>query len=343
MPLDNPNPLSDIYPLHSGFTGAVMYDTGDTFLIRAKDCNVSAKQEINAIDDVDGSIDKTRYTLAPFVIDGSFSFALDQSQTADSFAVFEQIFNDAVLRDGHGNMAAADRKLHVRYYSGVAFTYSHLVIDTLTLEVSQSSELTASATVKGRGRQPLTSGDQPNLDSSSDLAPVRAIMFNDVFITLSPTSVPGAHTIGAAVTSEVVRSFKMDIANNTELIYTLSSSLNPFDIIAKKRDITGSVTFAGRNSELADWAVSHEDSAQSAVDLEFAVRFSAEQPAIALFKLRGVVFQMEELSITNDLVETTMNFRAYGDQGFGYEAITGWQVDTNANADTTGFPFENNI
>jgi len=345
MSLDNPV-INDANPVHAGFTGAVMYDTGvNTYLIRAKDCNVNAKQEINALDDVDGAIDKTRYTLMPYMIDGSLSFALDQSQDADSFAVFEQLFNDAVVRNAHGNMGATDRMLHVRYYPGAAYKYQHMVIDTFTLEVTQSSELTASVTMKGRGRQDISGGGpHPNFDSGQDLAPVRAIMFNDVFITIKPNSLGGGanvNTIDENITSEVIRSFKLDVANNTEFIYTLSSSLNPYDIIAKKRDITGSMTFAGRQKQLAEWVVAHEGNAQSAVDIDFAVRFSDASPALTLFTLKGVVFQIEEISITNDLVETTMNYRAYGDQGFNYEAISGWQSSDSANDGVSGIPFQN--
>ena len=341
MSLQDPQ-MNGAFPVHAGFSGAVTYGSlGNTYLIRAKDCNVNAKQEINAIDDVDGAIDKTRYTLSPYQIEGSFSFALDQSQDADSFAVFEQIFNDAVLRDSHGNMASKDqgRNLHVRYYPGASYTYLHTVIDQLSLEVTESSELTANVTVKGRGRTD-TAMETPNLDSGQDLAPVRAIMFNDISIKFSQSSLGGGdnvNTIDTDFESTVVRSFKMDIANNTDFVYTLSSSLTPYDIIAKKRDITGSVTFAGKNEQLATFAISHEDNAQSALDMTFSVKFSANSPPLDLFVLKGVVFQIEEMSITNDLVESTMNFRAYGEQGFNYEAISGFQDDSSANAENLPF------
>tara|TARA_Y100000034_G_C6896101_1_gene413157 strand:- start:735 stop:1772 length:1038 start_codon:yes stop_codon:yes gene_type:complete len=343
MSLQDP-PINNAFPAHAGFSGAVMYSAaGSNYLIRAKDCSVNAKQEINAIDDIDGAIDKTRYTLSPYQIEGSLSFALDQSQTADSFAVFEQLFKDAVERDSHGNMLSksTDRSLHVRYYPGASYTYLHVLIDQLSLEVSEGSELTASATVKGRGRTDVAQA-VPNLDSGQDLAPVRAIMFNDISVTFSPSTISGANTIDSSFTSTVVQSFKLDIANNTDFVYTLASSLSPYDIIAKKRDITGSITFLGKNDQLAPFATMHEHSAQSAVDMTFSIKFSADAPPVDLFQLKGVVFQIEEISVSNDLITSTMNYRAYGEQGFGYEAISGFGEDGSGSpANSANYPFGN--
>ena len=332
------NPPAVTIPTRAGFSGAVAYDVqGVQYMIRAESCDVVAKQEINALPDVDGAIDHTRYSLAPFAIDGNLQFALDQSQTADSFAVFEKLFNDAVLRRSDGNLKSRneDRRLHVRYYPGYSYTYLDMAINTLQLTVAQGDVLKAQANMMGRGRIPMASGDSPNFDANSDLAPVRAIQFNDIEIAIVPDSVIGG--ISETITSTVVRNFDMTINNNCEYVYTLSSALTPYDIIAKKREISGSVTFAGRQDELALWASEHETRAQSAVDLVFRIKFGPST-TIDLFKLKGVVAQIESVAITNSLVETSMNFRAYGHQGFNFEAISGFQTP-NVSANDGILPF----
>tara|TARA_Y100000034_G_scaffold87954_1_gene105516 strand:+ start:4438 stop:5460 length:1023 start_codon:yes stop_codon:yes gene_type:complete len=320
-------------PARAGFSGAVAYDvSGVQHMIRAESCDVTAKQDINAIPDVDGAIDHTRYSLQPYAIDGNIAFALDQSQTADSFLVFEQLFNDAVLRDSTGQLEATDRRLHVRYYPGYSYTYLDMHINTFNLSVSQGDVLKATASMMGRGRK--ANEFQPNFDQNSDLAPVRVIQFNDIEIAILPDSSMASTdaTISEPITSTVVRSFDMSINNNCEAIYTLSSALTPYDIIAKKREISGSFTFAGKQDELAEWATAHESRAQSSVDLIFRVKFGSDT-TVDLFRLKGVVPQIESVNITNDLVETTMNWRAYGNQGFEFEAISGFNnINTNANA-----------
>ncbi|MDP6771378.1 MAG: phage tail tube protein, partial [Anaerolineales bacterium] len=248
---------------------------GVPYMIRAESCDVIVKQDIQTIGDVDGSIDYTRYMLQPFDVSGSLSFPLDQSQAADSFAVFEKLYNDAVLRRSEdGNLRSKNeggRRLHVRYYPGFSYTYLDILINSFQLSVSQGDVLKATVNMMGRGRIPMDPSDAPTLDATSDLAPVRAIQFNDVEVVIVPDGDIGG--ISEEISTEIVRSFEVTINNNCEHVYTLSSSLTPYDIIAKKREITGSVTFAGRQDDLAVWAAEHEARAQSAVDLVFRVKF----------------------------------------------------------------------
>jgi hypothetical protein len=332
------NPPNNVIPVRAGFSGAVAYDVqGVPYMIRAESCDVIVKQDIQPVGDVDGAIDHTRYTLQPFDISGSLSFALDQSQAADSFAVFEKMYNDAVLRRADGNLQSRseDRRLHVRYYPGFSYTYLDMAINSFKLSVSQGDVLKATVNMMGRGRIPMDPSDAPALDETSDLSPVRAIQFNDVEIAIIPD--PDIGGINETITSTIVRSFEVTINNNCEHVYTLSSSLTPYDIIAKKREITGSVTFAGRQDDLAVWAAEHEARAQSAVDLVFRVKFGPAT-TVDLFKLKGVVAQIESTAITNDLVETSMNFRAFGHQSFNFEAISGFN-DTNNSANDGILPF----
>tara|TARA_Y100000034_G_scaffold54409_1_gene66682 strand:- start:3290 stop:4327 length:1038 start_codon:yes stop_codon:yes gene_type:complete len=334
------NPPNNIIPARSGFTGAVAYEIlGVPYMIRAESCDVIVKQDIQTIGDVDGSIDYTRYMLQPFDVSGSLSFPLDQSQAADSFAVFEKLYNDAVLRRSEdGNLRSKNeggRRLHVRYYPGFSYTYLDILINSFQLSVSQGDVLKATVNMMGRGRIPMDPSDAPTLDATSDLAPVRAIQFNDVEVVIVPDGDIGG--ISEEISTEIVRSFEVTINNNCEHVYTLSSSLTPYDIIAKKREITGSITFAGRQDDLALWASEHETRAQSAVDLVFRVKMDAAT-TIDLFRLKGVIAQIESAAITNDLVETSMNFRAFGHQNFNFEAISGFN-DTDNSANDGILPF----
>jgi len=339
------NPQDNVIPVRAGFAGAVSYQAqGIHYMVRAESCDINAKQEINALPDVDGAIDHTRYWLSPFAIDGNLTFPLDSAQDSDSFAVFERFYTDAVLRKADGNLQtrSENRKLHVRYYPGYSYTYLDMAIDSFGLSVSQGDVLKATVGMKGRGRQNMETGDQPNFDATEDLAPVRAIQFNDIEIMISPSEgIEGKGGMTEDIISKVVRSFDMTINNNTEYVYTLSSALTPYDIIAKKREITGSIQFAGVQEHLAAWAATHETRAQSAVDLTLRVKFGPST-TIDLFKLRGVVFQIETVSITNDLVETVMNYRAYGHQGFNFEAISKFtDTSSSANDDVLPFHFHN--
>jgi len=337
------NPPANAEPVRAGFSGAVSYDVqGVKYMIRAESCDVIAKQDINTVGDVDGAIDHTRYVLQPFDISGNIQFALDQSQSADSFAVFQQLYQDAVLRRDDGNLLSRsfDRELHVRYYPGFSYTYLDMAINTFKLSVSQGDVLKASVSMMGRGRKQMEPGDSPNFDASDDLAPVRVIQYNDVEIEIKKDGdLDGGGGLGDDIISTVVRSFDMEINNNCELIHTLSNALTPYDIIAKKREITGSVTFAGKQDELANWAESHETRTQSGCDLIFRVKFN-NSTTIDLFKLRGVIFQIESVSLTNDLIETTCNYRAYGHQAFNFEAISGFGTSSGTSANDSILPFD---
>ena len=97
------------------------------------------------------------------------------------------------------------------------------------------------------------------------------------------------------------------------------------------------MTFAGRQDQLAEWASEHEIREQSACNLIFRVKFGPAT-TIDLFILKGVVMQIESVAITNDLVETTVNYRAFGHQGFNYEAISGFGA-TGSSANDDILPF----
>jgi hypothetical protein len=341
--IQNPDlTTSNSFPIRSGYQGAVVYETSEgDFLIRTTSCTMVGSQEITAVDDIDGSIDKTRYYLQPFRATGAVDFHVDQSNSVDTIDLFNIMFRDAVKRQADGRLwtRGKNHSLLVRYYPGLVYRFIDVAINKMTLSLDTKTPLKVSVDMMARGRS-RPDDTQTDLGTVGYAAPVRVITFNDVSIGVESDTSELATNTREITKLNAVEGFSLVIDNQLEEVFTVSGDLTPYDLVAKKRNITGSINFYGRSDELADFAEAHELYPRSSVTLAFIVRIG--NSTVTLFRLTGVIFKLDNLQITNNVLKSTMNFIALGNQNFGYEGISGLGTASNEGfneADGHPYPF----
>jgi len=253
-------------------------------------------------------------------------------------------------RTAGGRLAWTDGRIDVRYANHAAFEFRKALVNTLSVSVTQSDIITADIDIIGESRVVLP--DPLNqLPISDFLSPARILTWND--ITVSGVAGCGSpnEQENRLFGSAQVREFSFEINNNAERYYSLNGRLVPIDINASKREITGSITLLGLQANLRDRAEKQQDQftrkdeirmmffvgdeavtvneggTQAGVSRDWFATTDTPQlhnsNAVPFFwkKFTGVIFRIEEMSLTNDVFESTVNWLALGNDQEGYLAI----------------------
>lgn len=348
-------------PVFSGFSGFVVYESNiqgsiSKYLIRAESCSLKGSQEVTPIEDIDGSVDMTRYRLQPFRAEGDIKFPLDAAPGNMGYEAFARLYSDAVERSKDGRLKTREvpgsRNVLIRYNSELSYRFLDVAVNKMTLECSAENPLNISASLVARGREGPFNGTAAQVGNGLDevapssgrtnAAPVRVVTYNDVSIDVESAPLSGGgivvNTPPSITRLPLIRSFSVTIDNKVQAVHTLSGTLAAYDLVAAKRSITGQIAFYGRNRDIADYALFNEIGQTSRCNLSFNVRFG--NVTKTLFKLRGVVFKLEQMDIRNQTLESTMDFMAFGDQEFNYEAISALETpNQSANGSQHPYPF----
>jgi len=176
------------------------------------------------------------------------------------------------------------------------------------------------------------------------LSPARVLTWNDITVNALQGCGQDDH---ALFFSNQVREFNMDINNNADRFYTFNGSLFPMDINVGQREITGSITLMGLAERLRQLSESNQNRFTEKNEIRIAIYVGnntfeggsftardwlgaigtpqADAPsgdAIFFKKLTGVVFEIEEMAMTNDVFETTINWHALANDQFNYTAFS---------------------
>jgi len=278
----------------------------------------------------------------------SLSSVRSQGEDSEAGKMILMLWCWATSRSPEGRMAFDDVNLNVRYANHAAFQYNLCMVNELALSVTQGDQIELTVSVMGRGRLPLNAAPQvaasaTGLPTLTDyLAPARILTWNDVSIT-GITGCSGLNPGSALFFSNTVRDWKLNIANNLDRFYTFNGSLFPTDLNAGVRDVTGSLEFMG----LSDTLREHTSRSTSISGLQshfteknelrfafyvgeetyagsgsFAQRDwtgdSAPYSPIFARRLLAVIFEIEEMSLSNDLFVTTVNYHAMANDDDGY-------------------------
>jgi hypothetical protein len=345
-------------PAYAGYSGFVTYEANiggalNKYLIRADSCTLKGTQNIDTIRDIDGSIDATRYALKPFELNGEISFKLDSAPDSVGYQAFSRIYKDTVERSADGRLKIREvpgcRNMLVRYNGEVSYRYLDLVPSRMVITCNAGDTLNVQVAFMGRGREGPFDGTSAimgdglgsSVGGKVNVAPVRVVTYNDVTIDIEQSPISTGVVVNTPPNISrlpLVKSFSVTIDNQVEAVHTLSGTLAAYDLVAKKRMITGRIDFLGRNRDIADYAMYNEIGQTSRANLLFNVRFG--NVTKTLFKLRGVVFKLESMDLTNDVLNSSMDFMALGDQAFNYEAISALETPgTNANGAQHPYPF----
>jgi len=276
----------------------------------------------------------------PNSFDGCPGVADLQSGVAGS--LLNNLWCWSTARGSQGRLLYDDAEIDIRYANHAGFKFDTAVVNTLTMKVAQSEAVTFDINVYGRGRKTLPdpqSGSGPsNPQIERFLAPARVLTWNDVTIN----GVGGCSNPEDLFFSNQVRTFDMEIANHADRFYSLNGSLFPIDINVSKREITGSMTLLGLQDRLRELSETNQDRFTEKNEIRIAFYIgddafngtnfeqrdwlgsqgtSAPSNAIFAKRLTSVVFQIEELKLTNDVFESTVNWKALANDQEGFEAV----------------------
>ena len=268
-------------------------------------------------------------------------------------------------RGPQGRLVYDDASLDVRYANHAAFRFDRVLVNTLSMTAAQSDAINFDVNVIGRARIPAADVvDWPEIDGGSGnkgpdiipfLSPARVLTWNDITVN----GVQGcAGTFTPLFYSNQVREFSFEINNNADRFFGLGGSLFPIDINVGKREITGSLTLMGLQEALRRRADTNASRFTSKDEIRMAFYVGSEtyNPSTGLFNSRdwvsansptdsifakkfvGVVYNIETMTLTNELYETTVEWRALADDTENYEAIAGSSAGQEPGSPSCYFP-----
>lgn len=348
-------------PVYSGYSGFIIYEANiqggiSKYTLRAESCTLKGQQDIETIKDIDGSVDNSRFALKPFMAQGDVVFALDAAPESMGYECFSRLYSDTVERSNDGRLKTREvpgsRNMLIRYNSELSYRFLDLAVQKMVIDCSAEQPLKITTSFMARGREGPFGGTAAQVGNGLEetapgsgainTAPVRVVTYNDVSIDVESSPLSGSgivvNTPPNITRLPLVKSFQVTLDNQLQAVHTLSGTLAAYDLVASKRIITGSISFYGRNRDIADYALFNEIGQTSRCNLAFNVRFG--NVTKTLFKLRGVVFKLEQMDLRNETLESTMEFMAFGDQNFQYEAISALESpNLNANGVKHPYPF----
>jgi hypothetical protein len=329
IPLSNPkynNP-----PAYMGYVGFVRFlptfftsagfNSIDGYIIRAKSADINVKQDVTKPEVIDSRFDRTVYQLGPKEIDGTIEFPAVYEASGGKNIV-ECLYKHCIYRE---DTSLKDFNMDVKYASSATapqqaeFSYNGCVVNSFTFSVAQSAEVDIRIEVIGLDRE-YKKLDAPAggtwattnaklVNSGNKVGNTRIVTWNDARVEL----LKGSRGLFNTISGQYVRSFEATINNNAERFYTLNGQLFPQAIAPKKRDITGKIVLMGRHSELAALAWENEKYSSEDTFLKFGFVGRSNQGISTVadgfgVTLPNIICQIEEMSLTNELFETTVNW-----------------------------------
>ena len=268
-------------------------------------------------------------------------------RTGTAGTLLDTLWCWTTARSSHGRLQWTG-DMDIRYANHAAFTFTKAVVNSLSMTVTHSDIASFDLDVIGAARN-LTI-DPFNEPAITDiLSPARVLTWNDVTVSGVAGCGSSSSDTDRLFESAQLREFSFEINNNAERYYSLNGRLFPIDINVSKREITGSITLLGLQERLRERAEAQQDNftrkdeirmmffvgdeAVSGVGLNAATVSrdwfaltdtpTTESGAIPFFwkKFTGVIFKIEEMTLTNDVYETTVNWLALGNDQEGYLAV----------------------
>ena len=330
-----------------------------THILRVTSADVNLSQDITMPDVIDGRIDRTVYQLGPKIVEGTLSMPLiadipspgvgqeittpcpSPADLTEAGALLDNIWCWATSRGDHGRLYYDDTNLLIRYANHAAFTFDKTIVNTLSMTIAQSEAVSWDIAVIGNSRSPMHNPvpwTDPDALIEPFLSPARVMTWNDVTIN----GMGGCARENELFHSNQVREFNMEINNNADRFFSLNGSLFPIDINVGQREITGSLTLMGYQHRLREVAETNQDFFTEKNEIRMAFYIGDDTydvgtqtftprdwigtnppvPAIFQKKLASVIFRIEEVSMTNDVLETTVNYLALANDQEGFEAVS---------------------
>ena len=288
------------------------------YVFRALSADISVKQEITKPEVVDSRYDRTAYQLGPKLIDGSINFPVVYEVNSDSTeTLFELMYRYAVTRQSGGLLSPFN--LDIKYASTIdanaaTFRYNNCIVNSFNFSVAQSDIVQCTIELIGVDRQIIAVDDPANLvctpGASGGFGTTRIVTWNDARVQLNLGSTAGDVVVGG----EYVRTFDVTVANDAERFFTLNGLLRPQAIAPRKRDVTGTVVLMGRHNQLGAAAFNNELNCNTdgSVSFGYATPSTGLDCSTTTFNtvLPNCIFEIETMSLTNDIFESTVNYHS---------------------------------
>ena len=332
-------PYSSAY---MGYVGFVRFQANNPFnatamTIRATTADIMLKQEIMKPDVIDSRYDKTVYQLGPQEVGGAIGFpAVYDMQGGGN--VVATLFKYVAMRDQIGNLYPFS--VDVKYAASTSpadaadFTFGGCIINSWKFSVTNKDYVKIDTDIIGLTRNPATFNNDWNFNpvssSSNNYATenTRIVTWADARFELISGKQQIINSIVPSLNGSSVRSFEVSINNNAERFYTLNGQLYPQAVAPTKRDITGTIVLMGRNNDLGSFAASNQTRSyeDSCINFGFTTTSSSGVSNAFGTKLPNIVFQIEEMSLTKDLFESTVKWHSLPAAGI-YMGPTGSSND----------------
>lgn len=309
--------MASFTPPHAqmGFIGFARFEfPGEKFVVRATSSNIGLKQEITKPDVIEGRYDRSVYQLGPKLVDGSVEYPaiMDRAGRTDPTA---RLFRAAIGRELSGPRvgrikASNSFDVGVRYSSANSeFRYKDCIVNTWKFSVQAGETVSISVDLIGRTREAATISAFTNINQDQFPTQSRIVTWNDAVVEcLSNGS--GAPSISG----DYVRSFEANINNNAERYYTLNGELFPQDIAARKRDLDGNIVLLGRHEQLGEYSLTNQERCFEDAQIKFGYDLQRDEcNSVFVATWPNVIYQIEELALTNELFETTVNWHCVPD------------------------------
>jgi len=222
-----------------------------------------------------------------------------------------KLYTYAVRRDINGLLTQFDVEVKYDPSGDANFKYTNCVINTWKFSVNQSDVVTCDFDIVGEAREP----GNLLIPTESEVYQTRVVTWNDARVNLS------GPRLSRDIGGEYIRTFECNINNDVERFFSLNTVLAAQAVAPRKRDITGVITFIGRIPSIADAAYRNEDHCTESATIVFgyAPRTSGDGCDAPIFSktLPNVVYEIETLSLTNDIFESTVNWHSLPAAGTG--------------------------
>lgn len=324
-------------------------------ILRVTSADINLSQTIETPDVIDGRIDRTVYQLGPKIVEGSISLPViadvdpsignpagcvnaNDLTSGAAASLLDNLWCWTTARSPHGRLQYADASFDIRYANHAAFHFDKCIANTLSATITQSEAITFDIDVIGRarvrGQEFFQTSEFAQPTVSDFLSPARVLTWNDATIT-GIGGCDSAFLFGSAQ----VREFTFEINNNAERYYSLNGQLFPVDINVSKREITGTLTLMGLQEQLRLRGENQqkEFTRKDEIRMMFFIGDEATGSRdwtgggntpqadglnpIFFKKFTGVIFQIEEMGLSNDVYETTINWMALGNDQENFLAI----------------------
>lgn len=289
--------------------------------LRVTSCGLKAAQEVSAMDTIDGTYDFTAYRLGPVKIEGDVEFPIPSG-----YDYLLKVLTAGAKRNAQTGLMINDNiDIDARYDYTTSYRYTGCQVNTMSFSVASEEAVSVTMNLIGLARVAGVVAP-PNYPS-----PQRVLTWNEVNVS---SLIDGAYSKGGVTTINApqIRNFQFEVNNNITPFFGLGGGVNGIFaslLAAGKREITGSMEIAWTGSGMEDYAYMKNVGTSSSgggmrlctttdtLSMSVTSACAGGSPTPSGARFYGIVYNMEDISMTNDFFIGTQSWRAYGVPGHG--------------------------